>query len=90
MARSISSQKRLRQNKRRAALNKSRTSELKNIIRKVRDAVASKNLDAAEKAFQEASAILDRSGNRNTIHHGAAARNKSRLAKQVNLLKAAK
>jgi small subunit ribosomal protein S20 len=90
VARSISSQKRLRQNKRRAERNKSRTSELRNIIRKVRDAVASKKLDAAEQALREANAILDRSGNRKTVHPRAAARSKSRLAKQVNLLKTAK
>lgn len=90
MARSISSQKRLRQNKRRAARNKARTSELKNIVRKVRDAVAAKNVDAAEKAYREATAILDRAGNRLTIHPKAASRNKSRLARQVNMLKGAK
>lgn len=90
MARSISSQKRLRQNKRRAELNKTRKSELKSAVRKVRDAVAKKDGAAADKAFREASALLDRNGNRHTLHPKAAARTKGRLAKTVNSLKAAK
>ncbi len=89
MARSISSQKRLRQNKRRAELNKARKSELKSAVRKVRDAVAKKDSAAADKAFRDAAALLDRSGNRFTIHPKAAARNKSRLSKAVNALKTA-
>lgn len=90
MARSLSSQKRQRQNLRRAERNKARKSELKTAIRKVRDSVASKNLVAAEKAYNEAAALLDRNGNRFTIHPRAAARNKSRLARQINMLKSAK
>ncbi|MBX3395297.1 MAG: 30S ribosomal protein S20 [Phycisphaerae bacterium] len=90
MARSLSSQKRLRQNKRRADRNKARKTVVKNAIKKVRDAIVAKDSGAAEKALQSATAILDRSGNRRTIHPKTAARYKSRLASQVNLLKAAK
>jgi len=90
VARSLSSQKRLRQNQRRAELNRTRKSELKTSVRKVKDAIAAKDVNAAEKAFREAAALLDRNGNRFTLHPKAAARSKSRLAKQLNVAKAAK
>lgn len=90
MARSLSSQKRLRQNKRRAERNKARKTLVKNAIKKVRDAIVAKDAGAAEKAFKSAAAILDRSGNRRTIHPKTAARYKGRLAAQVNHLKTAR
>ncbi len=88
MARSLSSQKRLRQSATREARNRARKSRVKTATRKVQDALHERNVSAAEKALSEASKLLDRSGCHKTIHPNAVARRKSRLAKRVNALKA--
>ncbi len=89
MARSLSSQKRLRQNRVRAARNSTRKSQIKTAIRKVNDAILERNVETAEKTFREAVRFLDRNSNRKTIHKNTAARRKSRMAKRINALKAA-
>ena len=88
MARSISSQKRQRQNVRRAERHKVRRTTHNTRVRRVRDALAAKDVDAAEKALREATKILDRNATRRTVHPKTAARRKSRLARQINALKA--
>lgn len=87
MARSLSSQKRQRQNVKRAARNTSRRTQIRTRIRKVRDALTAKDPAAAEQALREASKILDRNATRGTVHPNTAARRKSRLAKRINALK---
>ena len=88
MARSLSSQKRQRQNAKRADINTSRRTTIRTRIRKVRDALTAKDADAAEKALREAIKILDRSADRRTLHANTAARRKSKLTKSLNALKA--
>ena len=90
MARSLSSQKRMRQSITRAERNKSRKSVIKSRVRKVQDAVLHKDATAANKALHEAVVTLDRAAAKKTIHRNTAARRKSRLARRVNALKAAK
>jgi small subunit ribosomal protein S20 len=88
VARSLSSQKRHRQNLRRAEQNKARRTLIKTNVRKVTEAIQTKDVEAAEKAFREAAKTLDRNAARQTIHRNTAARRKSRLARQLNTLKA--
>jgi small subunit ribosomal protein S20 len=88
LARALSSQKRLRQNRKRAALNTTRKTRLKGAVRAVRDALAGKDVAAAQAAFRETVRILDRSANRMTIHRNTAARRKSRLARRLNAMAA--
>ncbi|MFH1420291.1 MAG: 30S ribosomal protein S20 [Planctomycetota bacterium] len=88
MARSLSSQKRLRQSVRQAERNQSRRTQIKSKVRKVKDAIIARDVDAAEKAFREAACVLDRNATRLTLHPNTAARRKSRLAKRLNALKA--
>ena len=88
MVRSLSSQKRLRQSLVRAERNKARKTLIKTTIRKVADSLVARDVDAAEKALREASAVLDRSATRGTVHPNTAARRKSRLTKRLNALKA--
>lgn len=88
MARSLSSQKRLRQSATREARNRARKSRVKTAVRKVHDALHERDLPAAEKALSEAAKFLDRNACHKTIHPNAVARRKSRLAKRVNALKA--
>lgn len=80
----------MRQSATRAERNKARKSVIKSRVRKVQDAVLHKDATAASKALNEAVVTLDRAAAKRTIHRNTAARRKSRLAKRVNSLKAAK
>ncbi|MGE0479014.1 MAG: 30S ribosomal protein S20 [Phycisphaerae bacterium] len=88
MAHSISAKKRIRQNAKRAAMNRARHSRLRSQLRKTRDALTTGNAGDAEKAFKEVVQLLDRESNRGLIHPNAAARRKSRLARRLNAVKA--
>jgi small subunit ribosomal protein S20 len=88
VARSLSSQKRQRQNVKLAARNKARKSTIKTKVRKARETVQARDVATAETAFRDAVKVLDRNANRRSIHSNTAARRKSRLAKQLNALKA--
>ena len=87
MAHSLSAKKRNRQNVKRRALNRARSSSLKTRIRRCREALSSTDVDAAERLFREACKALDREADRGLIHRNAAARRKSRLARTLNVLK---
>lgn len=80
----------MRQSATRAERNKARKSVIKSRVRKVQDAVLHKDATAANKALHDAVVTLDRAAAKKTIHRNTAARRKSRLAKRVNSLKAAK
>jgi small subunit ribosomal protein S20 len=78
----------MRQNARRRALNRSRRSALKSRLRSAREALARAAPGDAEKAAYDTGRLLDREASRGTVHPNAAARRKSRLARQLNALKA--
>lgn len=80
----------MRQSATRAERNKARKSVIKSRVRKVTDAVTHKDATTANKALHEAIVTLDRAAAKGTIHRNTAARRKSRLARRVNSLKAAK
>jgi small subunit ribosomal protein S20 len=75
-----SSKKRMRQTGSRTLSNRTKRSQLRTALKKVR--AASAGADAAT-AYQEAVSLLDRAGRKHLIHPNAAARHKSRLAKLV-------
>lgn len=87
MARSLSSRKAHRQSLKRAERNKARRTVIKTNVRKVRDAIQARDAQTAEKTYREAAKTLDRGANRKTVHANTAARRKSRLARQINVLK---
>ncbi len=87
MPNSLSAAKRLKQSKERRDLNRARTSEIRTLLRKVREACAAGEVATAEEQFQLAARKLDRAGARRLMHTNKAARTKSRLQK---LIKAAK
>jgi small subunit ribosomal protein S20 len=75
--------KRNRQNEGRRVRNKSVRTELKTQAKKVRTA-ASTGQTEADQLFREAARSLDKAASRGAVHKRAAARRKSRLARQVN------
>jgi small subunit ribosomal protein S20 len=87
MPQTNSAKKRLRQNEKRRASNRSAKSAVKTQMKKVREAVAGGDLAAAETEFKTAAKKLDRAAAAHTIHKNSASRHKARLS---HLIKAAK
>ena len=90
MAHSLSAKKRIRQTAKRNARNRARKAQIKDAVKGFTAAVTAGDFDQAEQALRTASSRLDRIADRGTIHKNAAARRRSRLAKQLNAAKAAK
>jgi len=84
-----SAKKRLRQNLVRRARNRSTKRSVRTQCRKVREAVAAGDLEAAQTEFRLAAKKLDRAGAKNVVHRNAAARTKSRLSAKIKALKQA-
>jgi small subunit ribosomal protein S20 len=82
-----SARKRLRQNIKRRAKNRSVKSELRTEIRQVREAADGGKLKEAEAEFRVAVAKLDRAAAKRIIHPNRAARLKSRLSAHLKSAK---
>jgi small subunit ribosomal protein S20 len=81
-----SQMKRIRTNEKARLRNKAVKSELKTFVRRVREAVAGGDKDAAGVALVAASKKLDKAVSKGVIHANQAANKKSALAKSVNAL----
>ena len=90
MAHSLQAKKRVRQNAKRRAINRSRKSQVKTQIKHFEDALSSGDVDAASEQYRLIARKLDKTAATSTMHKKTAARKKSRLAKQLNSLKAKK
>jgi small subunit ribosomal protein S20 len=86
MANTPQSKKRARQNEKRYAMNKARRSRIRTYIRKVEEAIASGDKDAAASALRVAQPELMRGVSKGVFHKNTAARKMSRLASRVNAL----
>ncbi|MCL2454580.1 MAG: 30S ribosomal protein S20 [Micrococcales bacterium] len=78
--------KRIRTNEKARQRNKAVKSELKTYIRRVREAVAGQDKEAAATALATASRKLDKAVSKGVIHANQAANRKSALSKAVNAL----
>ena len=76
--------KRIGTNEKARLRNKAVKSELRTHVRRVRDAVASGDKDAALAALVNASKKLDKAVSKGVIHSNQGANRKSALAKAVN------
>ncbi len=86
MANTKSAKKAARQTIRRTAVNKARRSRVRSAVRKVEDAIASGNKEAAQAALKEAEPIIVRAAQKGMSHRKTASRKVSRLAKRVGAL----
>ena len=86
MANIKSQMKRIRTNEKARLRNKAVKSELKTFVRRVREAVAGGDKDAAGVALVAASKKLDKAVSKGVIHANQAANKKSALAKSVSAL----
>jgi len=81
-----SAEKRVRQNKKRNAINTRNRSRFRNAIKKLRAAVASGNAEVSQELLPQTISILDKAIQKGVLHRNTAARQKSRLTKHVNSL----
>jgi small subunit ribosomal protein S20 len=86
MAYSPQSKKRARQNERRFAVNKARRSRIRTFLRKVEEAIASGDQDAASQALRSTQSELMRGVTKGVMHKNTAARKMSRLSARVKSL----
>ena len=86
MANSPQSKKRARQNLRRFDVNKARRSRIRTFLRKVEEAIASGDKDAAAAALRQAQPELMRGVTKGVYHKNTAARKMSRLAARVKAI----
>ncbi len=88
MAHSLSAKKRIRQNQKRRMLNRSRRSTLRSRLRRCQDLFLHGSVEDTEQAVRAAIRYLDRESDRRLLHRNAAARQKSRLMRKLNEMKA--
>ena len=83
MANTPQSKKRARQIERRTDVNKARRSRIRTFLRKVEEAIASGNGEAAAAALKAAQPELARGVTKGVLHKNTASRKFSRLTKAV-------
>ena len=86
MANTAQSKKRARQSEARYAVNKARRSRIRTFLRKVEEALAAGNQDAAAAALAAAQPELDRGVSKGVLHKNTVARKMSRLTHRVKVL----
>ena len=86
MANTKSAKKAARQTLRRTDANKGRRSRMRSYARKVEEAIAAGNKEAAAAALKEAEPVLARTAQKGLLHRKAAARKVSRLSKRVSAM----
>ena len=84
MATHKSALKRARQNIKRRARNRGHRTQLRNRIKRLRRTVEGGNAEEARSQLGPTLSLIDRSIQRGVLHHRAASRTKSRLARQVD------
>ena len=88
MANTPQSKKRARQSETRKDINKARRSRIRTFLRKVEEALASGNQDAAATALKAAQPEMARGVSKGVMHKNTVARKMSRLASRVKALNA--
>jgi len=86
MANSPQAKKRARQSEARFAVNKARRSRIRTFLRKVEEAIASGDKDAAANALRDAQPELMRGVSKGVFHKNTVSRKMSRLSSRVKAL----
>jgi small subunit ribosomal protein S20 len=89
MANTKSAKKAARQTVRRTEVNKTRRSRMRTYVRKVEEAIASGDKEAANLALREAQPEIQRSAAKGIMHKNTASRKISRLSARIKALGAA-
>ncbi len=86
MAKTTSAKKAARQAEKRTLINQSRRSRMRSFVRKVEEAIAAGDKDAANLALREAQPQIMRSASKGIIHQNTASRKISRLSARIKAL----
>ena len=86
MAHTLSANKRMRQDRKKALANKANKSKMKTAIKKFLTAVESGDKDAASTAFKSAEVTIRKISTKGVIHKNQASRRVSRLALRLNAM----
>ena len=86
MANHKSAATRIRRNARRAVINGARRARIRTFVRKLEEAIASGDKDAAREAFRAAQPEIHRGVTKGVLHKNTAARKLSRLNARVKAL----
>ena len=86
MASHKSALKRIKQTRQREELNRAHQTRLRHQIRKLREALASKDKAAAQALLKPTFSLIDHSIHKGILHPNTAARYKSRLSVRLNAL----
>ena len=88
MANHKSAIKRTRQTEKKNEVNSKNRAQLRTQIKKLRTAVAARDVQTAKGLLPETVSVIDRAIQKGVLHQNAAARYKSRLTSSVNKLSA--
>ncbi|QBR71419.1 30S ribosomal protein S20 [Beijerinckiaceae bacterium] len=86
MANTTSAKKAVRKIERRTKVNRSRRSQMRTYVRKVEEAIAAGDREAAAAALLVAQPVVMRAAQKGIVHRNSAARKVSRLSLRVNAL----
>ena len=86
MANTVSAKKMTRKIAKRTAINRSRRSRMRTFVRKVEEAIASGDKEAARAALREAQPQIMKAASKGIVHKNTASRRVSRLAHRVAAL----
>jgi small subunit ribosomal protein S20 len=89
VAHHASALKHMRQSLKRRARNRKNLSQFKTQVKKLRAAVARGDAEGARELLTTTISAIDKAAKKGVVHDNAAARNKSRLSRQVRALSAA-
>ena len=88
MANSAQARKRARQSEKHRQLKASQRSMLRTYMKRVVNAIAAGDANAATEAYKTATPIIDRMAGKGLIHKNKAARHKSRMNARIRALQA--
>ena len=86
MANTASARKRIRQTQRRTERNQARKSRMRTFMKKVEQAIAGGNKQAAVEALRVAQPEMQRAAGKGVTHHNTVARKLSRLSARIKAL----
>lgn len=86
MANTPSAKKAVRKIARRTSVNRSRRSQMRTYVRKVEEAIASGDQEAAAAALRAAEPLVMRAAQKGIVHKNTASRKVSRLSRRVSAL----
>ena len=86
MANHKSAIKRARQSEEQRVRNRSRKTRMKNVVRKLEEAISSKSRESASEELKQAVSVIEKTAAKGVIHKNTASRKISRLTRRVNAL----